>query len=150
VGKTTLINGLVGGGALEIGAVSHMGEGRHTTTRRQLIVLEHGGLLIDMPGMRELGMLGAQEGIGETFADINALAQGCRYTDCRHASEPGCEVRAAIERQELSEEHLRNFLKLQKEADFNQLSYIDRRKKDRAFGRFLHSYKKRKDGSGRD
>ena len=150
VGKTTLINALIGGGALETGAVSHTGEGRHTTTRRQLIVLEHGGLLIDMPGMRELGVLGAQEGIGETFADINALAQGCRYADCRHASEPGCEVRAAIERHELSEEHLRNFLKLQKEAVFNDLSYVDRRKKDRAFGRFLHTYKKRKDGSGQD
>jgi ribosome biogenesis GTPase len=150
VGKTTLINSLIGGGALEIGAVSHTGEGRHTTTRRQLIVLEHGGLLIDMPGMRELGVLGAQEGIGETFADINALAQGCRYADCRHASEPGCEVRAAIERHELSEEHLRNFLKLQKEAGFHDLSYIDRRKKDRAFGRFLHTYKKRKDGRSQD
>jgi ribosome biogenesis GTPase len=150
VGKTTLINRLIGGGALEIGAVSHTGEGRHVTTRRQLIVLEHGGLLIDTPGMRELGMLGAQEGIGETFADINALAQGCRYADCRHASEPGCEVRAAIERHELSEEHLRNFLKLKKEADFNDLSYIGRRKKDRAFGRFLHTYKKRKDGRDQD
>jgi ribosome biogenesis GTPase len=150
VGKTTLINRLIGGGALEIGAVSHTGEGRHTTTRRQLIVLEHGGLLIDTPGMRELGMLGAHAGIGETFADINALAQGCRYADCRHASEPGCEVRAAIERHEMSEEHLRNFLKLQKEADFNDLSYVDRRKKDRAFGRFLHTYKKRKDGRDQD
>jgi ribosome biogenesis GTPase len=150
VGKTTLINGLIGGGTLETVAVSHTGEGRHTTTRRQLIVLEHGGLLIDTPGMREMGMLGAQEGIDETFADINALAQGCRYTDCRHASEPGCEVRAAIARHELSEEHLQNFLKLKKEADFNDLSYIDRRKKDRAFGRFLHTYKKRKDGRGED
>jgi ribosome biogenesis GTPase len=150
VGKTTLINALIGGGALETGTVSHTGEGRHTTTRRQLIVLEHGGLLIDMPGMRELGVLGAQEGIGETFADINALAQGCRYADCRHASEPGCEVRAAIERHELSEEHLRNFLKLRKEAEFNDLSYVDRRKKDRAFGRFLHTYKKRKDGRDQD
>jgi len=150
VGKTTLINGLVGGGLLEIGAVSHTGEGRHTTTRRQLIVLEHGGLLIDTPGMRELGMLGAREGLGETFADINALAQGCRYADCRHASEPGCAVRAAIERHELSEEHLQNFVKLQKEADFNDLSYVDRRKKDRAFGRFLHTYRKRKDERGQD
>jgi ribosome biogenesis GTPase len=95
-------------------------------------------------------VLGAQEGIGETFADINALAQGCRYADCRHASEPGCEVRAAIERHELSEEHLRNFLKLRKEADFNELSYVDRRARDRAFGRFLHAYKKQKDRRDQD
>lgn len=150
VGKTTLINGLIGGGALDTGAVSHTGEGRHTTTRRQLIVLERGGLLIDMPGMRELGMLGARAGIGETFADINALAQDCRYADCRHAGEPGCAVRAAIERHELSDEHLQNFLKLRKEADFNERSYVDRRKKDREFGRFLHTFKKQKDGRGRD
>jgi len=150
VGKTTLVNSLIGAGPLETGAVSHTGEGRHTTTRRQLIVLDRGGLLIDTPGMRELGMLGAQEGIDETFADINQLAQGCRYTDCRHDREPGCAVRAAIERYELTEEHLRSFLKLQKEAEFNDLSYIDRRRKDRAFGRSLHTYKKRKDGKAKD
>jgi ribosome biogenesis GTPase len=150
VGKTTLINGLIGGGALEIGAVSHTGEGRHITTRRQLIVLEDGGLLIDTPGMRELGMLGTGEGLGATFADINALAQRCRYADCRHASEPGCAVRAAIDRHEMSEEHLRNFLKLQKEVEFNDRSYVDRRKKDRAFGRFLHTYNKQKDGRSGD
>jgi ribosome biogenesis GTPase len=150
VGKTTLINGLIGGGALETVTVSHTGEGCHTTTRRQLIVLEHGGLLIDTPGMREMGMLGTQDGISETFADINKLAQGCRYADCRHASEPGCEVRAAIERHELSEGHLQNFLKLRQEADFNDLSHVERRKKDRAFGRFVHAYNKRKGGGDQD
>jgi ribosome biogenesis GTPase len=148
VGKTTLINRLLGVGALATREVSHTGEGRHTTTRRQLIALEHGGLLIDMPGMRELGMLGAGEGIADTFSHIGALARGCRYPDCRHDSEPGCEVRAAIERRELSEEHLQNYLKLRKESEFHDLSYIDRRKKDRAFGRYVHTYKKRKDGPG--
>jgi len=149
VGKTTLINRLLGDGALGTREVSHTGEGRHTTTRRQLIVLEHGGLLIDMPGMRELGMLGAREGIEETFADISALARICRYPDCCHDSEPGCEVRAAITRHELSEAHLRNYLKLRKESEFHDLSHIDRRKKDRAFGRFVHSYKKQKDTTRR-
>jgi ribosome biogenesis GTPase len=150
VGKTTLINRLRGDGALETREVSHTGEGRHTTTRRQLIVLEHGGLLIDMPGMRELGMLGAGEGIGETFVDIGTLARGCRYPDCRHDSEPGCAVRAAIGRNELSEAHLQNYLKLRNESEFHDMSYIDRRKKDKAFGRFVHTYKKQKDGPGRD
>ena len=143
------INRLLGDGALGTRDVSHTGEGRHTTTRRQLIVLEHGGLLIDMPGMRELGMLGAREGIEETFVDISALARTCRYPDCRHESEPGCEVRAAITRHELSEAQLRNYLKLRKESEFHDLSYIDRRKKDRAFGRFLHSYKKQQDTTRR-
>jgi len=149
VGKTTLINRLLGDGALGTREVSHTGEGRHTTTRRQLIVLELGGLLIDMPGMRELGVLGAREGIEETFADISALARICRYPDCCHDSEPGCEVRAAITRHELSEAHLRNYLKLRKESEFHDLSHIDRRKKDRAFGRFVHSYKKQKDTTRR-
>ena len=150
VGKTTLINHLLDDGALETREVSHTGEGRHTTTRRQLLVLRSGGLLIDMPGMRELGMLGAREGIEETFADISALARSCRYPDCRHDSEPGCEVRAAIARHELSEEHLRNYVKLQKESDFHDLSYVDRRKKDRAFGRFVHTFKKQKGERGRE
>ena len=149
VGKTTLINRLVGHDALETGAVSHTGEGRHTTTRRQLIMLEQGALLVDMPGMRELGMLGAGEGIAETFQDIAELAQGCRYPDCSHQREPGCAVRAAIERHELSEEHLHSYLKLGKESDFHEQSFVDRRKKDRAFGRFQHNYKKHKDEPGR-
>ena len=149
VGKTTLINRLLGDDALETRAVSHTGEGRHTTTRRHLIVLPGGGLLIDMPGMRELGMLGADEGIEATFNDIHALAQHCRYPDCRHGSEPGCEVRAAIARRELSEAHLQNYLKLRQESEFHDLSHVERRNKDRAFGRFVHAYKKRQDGSER-
>lgn len=145
VGKTTLINHLAGGSGLETREVSHTGEGRHTTTRRQLIVLEHGGLLIDMPGMRELGMLGAGEGVDETFSDIRTLARNCRFTDCSHASEPGCVVRAAIERRELSAEHLENYRKLTRESEFHDLSYVERRKKDRAFGRFVRSVMKHKD-----
>lgn len=128
VGKTTLINRLLGVGALETREVSHTGEGRHTTTRRQLIVLEGGGMLIDMPGMRELGMLGAGEGIDETFADIEALARSCRYPDCSHGSEPDCAVRAAIERRALAEDHLRNYLKLRKESEFHELSHAGRRR----------------------
>jgi ribosome biogenesis GTPase len=145
VGKTTLINRLLGGDALATGEVSHTGEGRHTTTRRQLIMLPNGAMLIDMPGMRELGLMGAGEGITDTFADIHALAAQCRYPDCTHGGEPGCAVRAAIERQELSEAHLRNYQKLRKESEFHDLSQQERRKKDRAFGRFLHNYKKQRD-----
>jgi ribosome biogenesis GTPase len=92
-----------------------------------------------MPGMRELGMLGVGEGMDETFSDIGELARSCRFTDCSHASEPGCAVRAAIERHELSEDHLQNYLKLTKESEFHDSSYVERRKKDRAFGRFVHS-----------
>jgi ribosome biogenesis GTPase len=144
VGKTTLINRLSGDSGLETGDVSQSGEGRHTTTRRQLIVLEGGPLLIDMPGMRELGMLGVSDGLDDAFADIGELAKDCRFTDCSHSSEPGCAVRAAIGRHELSEGRLQDYLKLRKESAFHDLSYVERRKKDRDFGRFVHSAMKHK------
>jgi len=142
VGKTTLINRLLGDTALETGAVSHTGEGRHTTTRRQLIVLENGGLLIDMPGMRELGLLGVGEEIDEGFVDVQALSKQCRFADCTHANEPGCAVREAIERGELNAEHFQNYQKLKKESEFHDLSYADKRQKDRAFGKLVRSVSK--------
>ncbi len=144
VGKTTLINRLSGDSGRETGDVSQSGEGRHTTTRRQLVVLEGGALLIDMPGMRELGMLGVGEGLDDTFADIGELAKNCRFTDCGHSAERGCAVRAAIERNDLSEERLQDYLKLSKESAFHDLSYAERRKKDRDFGRFVQSAMKHK------
>jgi ribosome biogenesis GTPase len=148
VGKTTLINRLSGDSGLETGDVSHTGEGRHTTTRRQLVVLDGGALLVDMPGMRELGMLGVSEGLDDTFADIGELAKCCRFTDCGHSSEPGCAVRAAIERHDLNEQRLRDYLKLKKESAFHDLSYVERRKKDRDFGRMVRSMLKPKDRRG--
>jgi ribosome biogenesis GTPase len=145
VGKTTLINQLMGNTELETGAVSHTGEGRHTTTRRQLIVLEHGGLLIDMPGMRELGMLGASAGIDDSFAEISDLAKQCRFHDCTHTNEPGCAIRRAIEQGDLSEENLKSYLKLKKESDFHELSYVEKRNKDKAFGKHIRSVLKHKE-----
>jgi len=142
VGKTTLINRLIGDATLETGPVSHTGEGRHTTTRRQLIVLENGGLLIDMPGMRELGLLGVGDEIDEGFADVQKLTKECRFSDCTHANEPGCAVREAIERGELKTEHFQNYQKLKKESDFHELSYADKRQKDRAFGKLVRSVSK--------
>jgi ribosome biogenesis GTPase len=150
VGKTTLIGRLSGAAALRTQHVSHTGEGRHTTTRRQLVVLEKGGLLIDMPGMRELGMLGMSDGLDATFADIGAIAAGCRFTDCAHDGEPGCAVQAAIARGELSEEQLRSYVKLRKESAFHELSYVDRRRKDREFGRLTRSVLKNKASRDRD
>lgn len=144
VGKTTLVNRLVGGSDLATGAVSHSGEGRHTTTRRQLIMLESGGLLIDMPGMRELGMLGVSEGIDDSFADIQAYSRQCRFADCTHTREPGCAIQSAIAQGELTPAHLQNYLKLKKESEFHDMSLLERRKKDRAFGRLVRSVTKAK------
>lgn len=147
VGKTTLINRLAGNEALRTGDVSHTGEGRHTTTRRQLLVLSGGWLLVDTPGMREIGMLATDRGLDAAFADIGAAAANCRYKDCSHAREPGCAVRAAIERGELSEAHLQGYRKLQREAMHHDLSYAERRRKDREFGRHVRSVLKEKDRS---
>lgn len=143
-GKTTLINQLLGKDALETGAVSGTGEGRHTTTRRHLVVLDNGALLIDMPGMRELGILSASEGLDDSFADIMALATRCRFADCSHTNEPGCAIRKAIERGELNPEHYQSYLKLKAESDFNEMSYVDKRKKDKEFGKMVKSVLKGK------
>ncbi len=144
VGKTTLINQLLGQDALETGTVSGTGEGRHTTTRRHLVVLENGGLLIDMPGMRELGILSASEGLDDSFADITALAASCRFADCSHDNEPGCAIRKAIASGELDAAHYQSYLKLKAESAFNEMSYVDKRKKDKAFGKMVKTVLKHK------
>ncbi|MFH2133695.1 MAG: ribosome small subunit-dependent GTPase A [Pseudomonadota bacterium] len=144
VGKTTLINQLLGQDALETGAVSGTGEGRHTTTRRHLITLDNGALLIDMPGMRELGILSAGEGVDDSFADIKSLSSQCRFADCSHEREPGCAIRKAIESGDLDAAHYQSYLKLKAESDFNEMSYLDKRKKDRAFGKMVRTVLKHK------
>lgn len=139
VGKTSLINRLVGRDALGVKTVSGTGEGTHATTRRQLVVLERGAMLIDTPGMREFGLVGAAGGVDQNFEDILLLAGNCRYADCAHAQEPGCAIRAAIASGELDEERYQSYLKLKKESDYHAMSYADKRKKDKAFGRFVKS-----------
>ncbi len=145
VGKTTLINRLLGKCELETQPVSGTGEGRHTTTRRHLVVLENGALLIDMPGMRELGILSASQGLDDSFADIRALSSSCQFANCSHTNEPGCAIRMAIENGELNPEHFQSYLKLKKETEFNEMSYVEKRKKDKAFGKFIRSVLKHKD-----
>lgn len=143
VGKTTLINRLIGWKTFDTKAVSGTGEGTHTTSRRQLIVLSQGAMLIDTPGMRELGIVGAGEGINMGFDEFVALSANCRYTNCSHEHEPGCAVRIAIENGELSEDRYSSYIKLKKESEYYGMSYLDKRKKDKAFGRFIKSAKKR-------
>lgn len=142
VGKSTLINRLIGRQRLETKMVSGTGEGRHTTVRRELIVLDNGAMLIDNPGMREFGILGAEEGIGSNFADIYELASKCKFGDCSHSNEPGCAVLSAIEEGRLHRAHYQNFIKLRSESEFHDLSYCEKRNKDKTFGRFIKSVKK--------
>lgn len=117
VGKSTLVNALLGEQRQATGAVrDDDSRGRHTTTHRELFGLPGGALLIDTPGIRSLEIAGADEGVETVFEDIDALALGCRFSDCQHASEPGCAVRAAIAAGSLGEDRLASFRKLQREA----------------------------------
>jgi ribosome biogenesis GTPase / thiamine phosphate phosphatase len=142
VGKSTLINRLVGRERMETRSVSGTGEGRHTTVRRELVRLDCGALVIDNPGMREFGILGAESGMTNRHSDIIALASRCRFQDCSHTGEPGCAVLAAVQAGEISQDSLDGFLKLKEETAFNDMSYAEKRRKDRGFGRHLKSAKK--------
>jgi ribosome biogenesis GTPase len=140
VGKTTLLNRLVGRELFETNTVRVTdGRGRHTTARRQLTLLDQGAMLIDTPGMRELGNIGVSDGIEESFSDITELSNGCRFTNCTHTNEPGCSLLAAVQNGELSEERYESYLKLLKESEYHEMSYVEKRKKDRKFGQFVKS-----------
>ena len=125
VGKSTIINQLLGQEKMEVNEIRiNDGRGKHTTTHRELIVLEDGGIVIDTPGMREIQLWDGNEGIKESFEDIEALAQNCKFNDCQHDSEPGCAVKKAIEQGELPEKRLESYRKLERE-----LLFIERKKK---------------------
>ncbi|MGH2754456.1 MAG: ribosome small subunit-dependent GTPase A [Actinomycetota bacterium] len=115
VGKSTLINRLVGQDLLAVRDIREDGKGRHTTTHRQLVPLPGGGLIIDTPGMRELQLWDADEGIDRAFDDIASLAEGCRFRDCAHETEPGCAVLAAIGSGALEQTRLDSYRKLLRE-----------------------------------
>lgn len=135
-GKSTLINALLGEERMRTGAVrARDGRGRHVTAHRQLVLLPGGGLLLDTPGMRELQMVD-EEGLGSVFADIAALADRCRYRDCRHDSEPGCAVKRAVESGVLDPDRLGHYRKLEREARAFELRHDERgrRQAERLWG----------------
>lgn len=117
VGKSSLVNLLLGEDVQETAAVREGdGKGRHTTVSREVIELPGGGRIVDMPGVRGLGLWDAESGIGAAFADVEALAEGCRFRDCRHGDEPGCAVRAAVESGELAPERFASYQALRQET----------------------------------
>lgn len=120
VGKSTLINKLIGTSELRTNGLRNDDKGRHTTTSRRLLALPCGAFVIDTPGMRELGMWAADDGLDRTFADIEEFAMQCRFADCTHATEPSCAVRRAIADGTLSQERLDSYRKLLAENDYNK------------------------------
>jgi ribosome biogenesis GTPase len=150
VGKSTLINRLLGGGVQATGPVRESdSRGRHVTTARQLFRLPSGALVMDTPGLRAFGLWGGGEGLEATFDDIRRLAASCRFADCRHGMEPGCAVKAALESGELEAGRYGGYLKLESEAA-RQRALTDpdarreRRAKERAFGRMIKRVLKEK------
>jgi ribosome biogenesis GTPase len=131
VGKSTLVNHLVGQELLATQEIRADGRGRHTTTHRELVLLPDGGLVLDTPGLRELQIWDASEGVEHTFDDVASIAAGCRFSDCGHEREPGCAVRAAIASGALARERLDSYRKLQRE-----LARLQRRVDQRARAEF--------------
>lgn len=117
VGKSSLVNMLVGENIQSTTPVRQDGKGRHTTVSREIIELPQGGSVIDMPGVRGLGLWDADEGIGATFSDIEDLAQKCRFRDCTHTNEPGCAVKRAVKEGELSSDRLESYVRLREESE---------------------------------
>ena len=140
VGKTTLLNNILGTEKFVTQSVSKKeSKGRHTTTRRELILLDNGAFLIDTPGMRELGNISVDDGINETFSEISELSHACRFGDCSHINEKGCAVLAAIEDGVLDKKRYDNYLKMRKESSFYEMTYSEKRKKDKNFGKLIKS-----------
>ncbi|WDE10228.1 ribosome small subunit-dependent GTPase A [Thalassomonas haliotis] len=147
VGKSTLVNLVAKGDQLTREIRSDDGKGKHTTTSRQLFFSEQQVAFIDTPGMRELQLPGAAEGIKQVFAEIDALAYACKFSDCRHGEEPGCAVQAAITNGSLSEEQFAGYQKLLKEDAFLQrrdAGTYAMKQQQRAFAKMVHSHKKEK------
>lgn len=146
VGKSTLMNQLIGDETFETQAVSDSGQGRHTTVRRHLIMLKQGAMVVDMPGMRELAVAEVKEGIEGSFADIVELTQACRFSNCTHSNEPSCAILAALEGGELNAEHYKNYLKIQQESRHHkkQSSYVEKRRKAKNESRIAPSKTKQR------
>jgi ribosome biogenesis GTPase len=152
VGKSTIINRLIGEDVLKTREVRDAdSKGRHTTTHRELVALPNGGLLIDTPGMRELQLWDVGEAVSETFEDIEALAENCHFADCRHREEPRCAVKAAAADGTLTAGRLESYLKLQDELAFlarqqDERAQLEEKRRSKIMGKALKQHLKAKRG----
>lgn len=143
VGKSSLINKLIGEEVIETRDISSYSDrGKHTTTGRQMYFLNNGGIVIDNPGIREVGMLNVQNGIEEFFEEISSVGKKCKYSDCTHTHEPGCVVLEAKNSGIIDEDKYENYTNLKKEAEYYDMNEKDKRQKNKDFGKFLNKAKK--------
>lgn len=143
VGKSSIINTFLGEDLIKTGAISsHSNRGKHVTSSREIFILERGGLLIDTPGMREIGILDAETGIKDVFSEIDEMSKGCRFSDCSHINEPGCAVLESVSSEDLDQDLYDNYIKLLKENEYNTVSKVEKREKDKNFGKFIKTSKK--------
>ena len=143
VGKSTFLNNLTGASVMKTNTLSNStSKGKHTTTHRELVFLQNGGMIIDNPGMREVGMAGDNSAVEKTFDLIDELADHCRFKDCTHTNEKGCKVLEALNKGEIEEGYYENYLRLRKEMDYFESSLMERKQKDKAFGKMVKNVKK--------
>lgn len=145
VGKSTLLNSLSDEDRMKTDTVStYSNRGRHVTTHRELRILKNGAMLIDNPGMREVGITDASGGLEATFEKISELSKECKFKDCTHTSELGCAVTAALDRGDLDASVYENYLKMEREKEHFEATVAEKRKKDKAFGKMVKQFKKNK------
>ena len=137
VGKSSIINALLGNDQIKTGGIDVIDRGRHTTTSREMYFLPNGSIVIDNPGTREVGIGDAGESMENVFSKIDILARQCKYSDCTHVHESGCAVLKAVESEELDKEQYENYLKLKKESEYYEMDEVNKREKDKQFGKFL-------------
>ena len=145
VGKSTLLNNISGKELMKTDSISlSTSKGRHITSHRELIILENGGILIDNPGMREVGIADTTSGLEVTFETIVKLSQECKFKNCTHIHENGCAILKAVEKGEIDKDSYENYLKMEKEKMHFDSSIVEKRKKDKDFGKMVKNYKKNK------
>ena len=143
VGKSSIINIILGENLIKTAEISSCSNrGRHITTHRELFILENGGILVDNPGMREIGVLDSEAGIKSVFSEIHELSKECKFSDCSHVNEPACAVLKAISSGRLDKSKYDNYIKLAKENEYNTMTKLEKREKDRKFGQFIKTAKK--------
>lgn len=146
VGKSTLLNTLMGEELQRVDEMGVIGKGKHTTRRRELFILPSGAMMIDTPGMREIQLWNAEEGLVDTFLEIEEIGRNCRFSDCRHQDEPDCAVKAAVEEGTIPRKRYENFLKMQGELEYldskqDHKAMLERKAKDKRLAKLIKKIK---------